>query len=378
MALEYYICCGQKRLRCGYTTGTCAALAAKAAVKLLLTGAAEKTETLMTPKGITVTVDIAESSFDGKTAACSVLKDGGDDWDATDGTPVFAAVTKTEGGFSLDGGKGVGRVTRPGLEQPVGAAAINRVPREMIEREATAAARELGYSGGLSVVISVPEGEAIAAKTFNPVLGIEGGISVLGTSGIVEPQSVQALIDSICLELSVLAAEGKKDIIITPGNYGEDFIASVPALRGRPVVQCSNYIGEAIDAAARDGFERVLFVGHIGKFVKLAGGVMNTHSHNADCRCEIITAHAALFGLDEKTAAALMSAMTTDGCFDILEEAGLIDKVTDSLLKKIQYHIERRAAGAFSAGAVIFSNKRGLIGKSAEAQKILEDWGADF
>ena len=270
---------GVKLLRCGYTTGTCAALAAAGAVRLLLTGEAPERVRITTPKGWTVELPLEDAVLDGGEARCAVRKDAGDDPDVTDGCLVCAAVSRSEpGGIRIDGGAGVGRVTKPGLDQPMGAAAINSVPRRMITDAVKEVCDELGYSGGLSVVISVPGGEEIARRTFNPMLGIEGGISILGTSGIVEPMSEQAMIDTIELNLRQAAAlepgsGGAKRLILTPGSYGESYLHAIrlDAL-GVPVVKCSNFIGEALDAAAIQGFSEVLLVGHVGKLVKLAGG----------------------------------------------------------------------------------------------------------
>ena len=234
MAFEHYIQKGTKRLRMGFTTGSCAALAAKAAALTLLTGKAAETVEINTPKGLTVKVPVLELVQTPDAVRCAVKKDAGDDPDITDGALVFAEVTKTDRpNIVLDGGAGVGRVTRPGLNQPVGAAAINDVPRQMIEAAVRTVCDELFYEGGLSIVISVPDGVRLAQKTFNPRLGIEGGISILGTSGIVEPMSAQALIDTIGLELRALAAAGQKRVVLTPGNYGGQFPRVTPVSEER-------------------------------------------------------------------------------------------------------------------------------------------------
>ncbi len=377
MPLEHYVSSGGKKLRCGYTTGTCAALAAAGAARLLLTGRAPETVSLVTPKGWRVEVPVCEASIRGGTAVCAVRKDAGDDADATNGLLIFASVSRTDlPGVMIDGGEGIGRVTKKGLDQPVGAAAINRVPRRMIREQAEAVCREAGYAGGLSVVISAPGGREIAQKTFNPQLGIEGGISILGTSGIVEPMSVQALIDTILLEERQAAASGAEDLILTPGNYGLDFLREQGYRFSReiPVVKCSNFIGDALDGAAAEGFRRVLLVGHIGKLVKLAGGIMNTHSRWADCRAEIFCAHAAVCGADTETCRALMAAPTTDACLEILEQAGLRDAVMERILAAVGYHLERRAAGSLRVGAVIFSNEYGLLGRTETAAQLMEEW----
>lgn len=375
---EHYIQSGGKRLRCGYTTGTCAALAAACAAQLLLTGRAPETISLLTPKGWTVETapEGCALSPDGETATAAIRKDAGDDVDVTAGALIFADVTRmAEPGILIDGGEGVGRVTKPGLDQPVGAAAINRVPRRMIAEQAAAVCDEAGYEGGLKITIRVPDGAALAKKTFNPNLGVEGGISILGTSGIVEPMSMQAMIDTISLEIRQARAAGESRLILTPGNYGMDFLRENGLeARGVPVVKCSNFIGDALDAAGAEGFESVLLVGHIGKLVKLAGGVMNTHSRFADCRTELFCAHAALCGASRETCAALMQAATTDACIAILDDARLREPVLESLTAAVGMHLTHRATEGCRTGAVIFSNVYGLLSQTDSAQEILSSW----
>ena len=375
---EHYIRSGQRLLRCGYTTGTCAALGAAGAARLLLTGHAPESVGLRTPKGIVVEVAPQFCRLTADGAACAIVKDGGDDIDATTGLPVIAAVTllpDAPSTVTIDGGAGVGRVTKPGLDQPVGAAAINRVPRRMIEQAVRAVCDALNWDGGLRVTICVPEGAALAKKTFNPQLGIEGGISILGTSGIVEPMSMQALIDTVALSLRQARAQGAARVLLTPGNYGVDFLREQGLdAAGAPVVKCSNFIGDALDEAAALGFADVLLVGHIGKLAKLAGGVMNTHSRYADCRTELLCAHAAVCGASQKTCAALLDAATTDACIALLDEAGLRAPVLDSLLRAVERHLVRRAAGAYRVGAVLFSNEYGLLGRTASAAEMLAEW----
>ncbi|MBQ9045868.1 MAG: cobalamin biosynthesis protein CbiD [Oscillospiraceae bacterium] len=375
VSFEHYVRSGNRQLRCGFTTGTCAALATAGAAELLLTGKAPETLSLRTPKGLCVEVAPEVCEMQDASAVCAVRKDAGDDPDVTDGILIYATVQKQPQGVSVDGGGGVGRVTKPGLNQPVGAAAINSVPRRMIRAAAEAVCAEAGYPGGLEIRISVPEGETIAKKTFNPMLGVEGGISILGTSGIVEPMSEQAIVDTIALELRQAAAAGAKHLVLTPGNYGMDFItAQFPGLLEAPVVKCSNFIGDAIDIAAIEGFRSVLLVGHIGKLVKLAGGIMNTHSKIADCRTELFCAHAALCGATNALCQRLMEQITTDGCLAILDEAGICERVIASLLAAMQLHLDHRADGAFPIGAVTFSNQYGLLGMTDTAEQLRSAW----
>lgn len=375
MAFDHSIRSGQRLLRCGYTTGTCAALAAQGAARLLLTGTAPRSLTLMTPKGWPVTVRPASLGLQGNAAVCSVQKDAGDDADVTDGLAVTATVQKEDAsGIRVDGGKGVGRVTKPGLDQPVGAAAINHVPRQMITQQVEAVCKESGYVGGLSIIISVEGGEEAAQRTFNPQMGVEGGLSILGTSGIVEPMSEQAIVDTIALEIHQHAAESSR-LILTPGNYGTDFLhAQGWDQRGVPVVKCSNFLGEALDCAAVEGVAQLLLVGHIGKLVKVAGGIMNTHSRYADCRTELFCAHAALCGADTETCRALLKAATADACLAILEPVHLRRAVLDSLLQAIQSHLERRIGSQCQIGAVLFSNAYGLLGMTQPAKEMLQQW----
>ncbi len=388
MPLDRYVYADGKRLRCGYTTGVCASLAAGAAAQLLLTGTAPAAAGMTTPSGTYVEAEILKPSLHGEaaceggcsqnglSASCAVMKDGGDDMDATDGALIEATVRLSDSpGIKIDGGEGVGRVTRPGLDQPVGAAAINQVPREMIRDETSRAAREVGYEGGLEVIISVPGGEKIAEKTFNPELGIEGGISILGTSGIVEPMSVQAIVETITLELRQQAQLGSRHVILTPGNYGMDYIRRQGLAPVRvPVVKCSNYIGEALDAAAAESYHSVLLVGHVGKLVKLAGGIMNTHSRMADCRMELFCAHAAVCGAGTEICRQLMDAPTTDACLDILEREGLKKQVMESLTRAADRQLRRRVSDDCEAGAVIFSLEHGLLGETSGVKNIRKMW----
>ena len=368
---EHYISVGRERLRCGYTTGTCAAAAARGAAELLLTGRAPALVRVDTPAGLPVDVELLEAASGPGWAACSVRKDGGDDPDATHGALIQARVERTEApGITIDGGQGVGRVTRPGLDQPVGAAAINRVPRQMIAAQAQAALEAAGCGGGLRVVISVPQGEALAQKTFNPRLGIVGGISILGTSGIVRPMSEAALIDSLRLEQDMQAAAGVQDILVTPGNYGETFARETLGLSMAHSCTCSNYVGEAIDHAAGLGFRSLLLVGHIGKLCKVAAGVMNTHSRVADARRETLAAHTALCGGDRETVEAVFRTITTDDAIDCLDRAGLRGPVMASLARELDLQLKRRAGEGMEIEAIFFSNRFGILGRTPGAEKL--------
>ena len=376
MSFEHYIRSGAKLLRCGYTTGTCTALAASGAAELLLGGGRPETLRVVTPKGWPVEVEPEYCRGEGGTAVCAVRKDAGDDPDVTDGMLILARVSRAREGIRIDGGEGVGRVTKPGLDQPVGAAAINTVPRRMIREAVEAVCEAHGYEGGLTVVISVPDGEERARKTFNPQLGIEGGVSILGSSGVVEPMSEHALVETTALEIRQARETGDGRLILLPGNYGMDYLTGhLPELGAVPRARCSNYIGEAVDCARLEGIRELLLIGHIGKLVKLAGGIMNTHSRVADCRRELFCAHAALCGADAATCRALMDEVSSDGCLAVLKRAGLKDAVMESLLRAVQTALSRRADG-MRIGALLFSQTEGLLGLTEEAETMLAEWRA--
>ncbi len=370
--LELYLPVGKQRLRCGYTTGTCAAAAAAGAARLLLTGERLPAVAVDTPAGVRVEAELLDHAAGPGWASCAVRKDGGDDPDVTDGALICARVeARDTPGVTIDGGVGVGRVTRPGLDQPVGAAAINSTPRRMIGEQAERALAAAGCSGGLAVTISVPRGAELAGRTFNPRLGIVGGISILGTSGIVRPMSEAALIDSLYLEQDMARAAGVRDLLMTPGNYGDRFAEQVLGLDLTRRCTCSNYLGAAIDHAAGLGFSSLLLVGHLGKLIKAAAGNMNTHSAVADGRRETLTAHTALAGGGPELLRALFDSPTTDAGVELLHEAGLLERVMASVGAALEERLRRRAGPELEIEAVFFSNQYGILGKTSGADRLL-------
>jgi len=370
--MEEYIVKGGKKLRLGYTTGSCAAAAAKAAAYMLLTGRRMERVTLATPKGIRLELEVKEISMGPDAVSCAIEKDSGDDPDVTRGTLVFAEVSRHEApGVAIDGGVGVGRVTKPGLDQPVGAAAINSVPRQMIRACVEEVQALADHRGGLRVVISAPEGEALAKRTFNPRLGIQGGISILGTTGIVEPMSEKALVDTIAVELRQRREQGAACALLTPGNYGADFIREGLGLNPDRAVQVSNFIGDGVDLCRQLGFRGALLVGHVGKLVKLAGGMLNTHSKYGDCRMEILAAHAASCGLGPEEAERVLSCVSCDGALDVLEEAGLAESTLERVTARAALHLAGRAGEDLETGMILFSKTRGVLGSTPNAERLL-------
>lgn len=489
----------QKKLRCGLTTGTCAAACAQAAMLRLLTGQVLSEVTVRLPESRKwLRESIAEVSFrdeisedredreahqdsdgmsqlqqagpaEGSQGSFAQLvtlavyptadggfatrKDAGDDPDVTNGTEIRAyiqvcdvasvpagAFASADGRLYLTGGMGVGRVTKPGLEQAVGQSAINRVPRQMIFDAVQQVLEDFGEEAGAEcylITISVPAGAELAQRTFNPMLGIEGGISILGTTGIVEPMSEAAIVATIESSIRQLLAmedaavsgtemlrkeevfaaqkpetseeqgeadeaggwprvsashgkqtvsteSGRKEdgdigrrarrILAVPGNYGQRYVEQQLGLRGVPVVEVSNYIGEAIDLAVSYGATDFLLVGNVGKLVKLAAGIMNTHSRVADGRWEIFAAHLALCGGTRAQVAAMREATTTEEMLTRLEEMGLRAPVMASIMGEIEAHMAHRIRGQMDFGVIVYSERFGRVGETAGAARLLEEF----
>ena len=483
----------QKKLRCGLTTGTCAAACAQAAMLRLLTGQVRSEVTVRLPESRKrVQVDVAAAKLHEEIAdnranrgtqqdsngrsplqqagsaesdtrsseqrvtltvyptadgGFAIRKDAGDDPDVTNGTEIRAyiqvcervpsrAFASADGRLYLTGGVGVGRVTKPGLEQAVGQSAINRVPRQMIfdaVQQVLDAFEEDACTTRYLITISVPAGAELAQRTFNPMLGIEGGISILGTTGIVEPMSEAAIIATIETSIrQVLAMEdaavsetqrkeevsadqktetseertaadeavgqlqlaavhgeqtestdsGRKEdgdigrsarrILAVPGNYGQRYVEQQLGLRGVPVVEVSNYIGEAIDLAVSYGATDFLLVGNVGKLVKLAAGIMNTHSRVADGRWEIFAAHLALCGGTRAQVAAMREATTTEEMLTRLETMGLRVPVMASIMGEIEAHMAHRIRGQMNFGVIVYSERFGRVGETAGAARLLD------
>ena len=361
-----------EKLRCGFTTGSCAAAAAKAAAAAVLSGTAPERVELLTPKGITLDIPVERCEISESSALCSVIKDSGDDPDITNGIEVCATVELTESGVTIDGGEGIGKVTKPGLDQPPGAAAINSVPRKMIAAAVSEIAEHFDYHGGYRVLISIPKGAEIAAKTYNPRMGIEGGISIIGTTGIVEPMSNSALVDTIRLEERMRREEGCRSLLLTLGNYSQSFIQrNMPFALDR-CVTCSNFIGDAIDAAMEYGFERILIIGHIGKMVKLGAGIMNTHSAQADGRMEVLVTCGLLAGADPQTLIKITDCVTADAAIALLKDAGALEKAMEILGQRAEYYLSAKVKNTVPIGAVMFSDKFGILVNTPSAGEIMK------
>lgn len=362
---------GGKRLRTGYTTGTCAAAAAAAAARLLFWGVCPDQVEVELPGGKKAVFGVGGGRREGGAAHCWVVKDAGDDPDVTGGMAVWATVRPAPGGVVVRGGPGVGVVTRPGLSVPPGKPAINPVPREMIAKAVEAV---LPPGSGAEVIISVPGGEEVAKKTMNPRLGIVGGISILGTTGLVVPLSQKACRDALVLQAAQAVALGFFDVVLTPGRKGEKLAVERYGLPAEAVVQTGNYAGHLLSECARLGVKRVILFGHLGKLVKVAAGVFQTHSRTADARRETLVAHAALEGAPREVLRLLWEAGTAEEAAQIIKGAGL-ERVFCRLAEEAARRAEEYTGGRLQAGAVLTSLKGEVLGCSEKAVLIGESLG---
>lgn len=409
----------KRQLKSGFTTGTCAAAAAMAAAQALAGGGKREYVSLMTPGGREAAFEVLWQPECGEKAGggqdgfwpgsespekqiCMVRKDSGDDPDVTNGTLIGAAVSFGEnvqraeesgeelpGIYSdhsqspsvyLTGGIGVGRVTKKGLKCPVGYPAINPVPRQMIAEAARTALWNLGCERPVYIEIFIPAGRELALKTFNPRLGIEGGISVLGTTGIVNPMSEQALIETIRLDIRVQAAENRTLLAVAPGNYGEAFLREEMGLSMDAFVKCSNFVGETFSMLKEEGVRQALFAGHLGKLIKVAGGVMNTHSKYGDRRMEILAdclaetwnseeKRSGRFALNrrrEEVIGQILSMNTTDQAAEFLSAQGLLASVMKTVTGRIKSVLESRFQ--IETEVIVFSGSAGILGMTAGAE----------
>ena len=370
----------KKELRKGFTTGSCGAAAAKAALYMLLTGSVKDEIEIITPGGAVFRTEVKDIFREGNRVRCAVVKDGGDDPDVTTGLHVTAEVRAEERAdgaleIRIEGGPGVGRVTLPGLDQPVGNAAINRVPRQMIEKELSEVAELLDFRGRIRVILSVPGGEAAAERTFNPRLGIEGGISILGTTGIVEPMSTRAILDTIWVELNQRKALGDRIAAVSPGNYGLNFMKETYGYDLNRSVKCSNYVGDMVDMVREMDFRGMLLTGHIGKLIKVSGGIMNTHSKEGDARMELLAAGVIRAGGSMDTLRGILNCRVTEEALGIIqaESPALLRTSMESVLDRILYYLRKRAGEELPVECILYSNEFGLLAASPGAMDMLEE-----
>lgn len=353
-----------KKLREGVSTGSCMTGGAAAAALWLTTGTCPAVVKVETPIGKTLYLDVIPKTI----GTCAIRKDAGDDPDVTHGSEIVTTVEilPQKGDISFRGGEGIGVVTQEGLKLPAGEPAINPVPREMTRK----ALREILGERGAIVTVSVPGGTELAKKTFNPRLGIEGGLSILGTTGIVRPMSEEAMKDSLLVELDMYARQGYHSILFVLGTTGEN---ALKAEYGEfaCVLQVSNYIGFMIEEAVERGFQNILLGGFVGKLVKVASGTMNTHSHVADGRLETICTHAALHGASKEVIQKIYSCVTTKAAMKIVEEEGLMDIWADMAEKASQY-CQKTAHHMANVGVIFLDGENQILAQSKNAEQVLE------
>ena len=372
---DNYVYYNGRKLRKGFTTGTTATAATVAAIRTLLNQEPQETVTVHAANGKIAIFDVEQTDFDEQQASCAIKKDGGDDQDATDGALIFATVKlRDDNEIHLDGGKGVGRVTKEGLANKPGMPAINLTPRRVIK---AAAREELGEKRGINIVISVPEGERIAKLTYNPRLGIVGGISILGTSGVVTPMSESSWKHSISIEMNIHRKRGDNTIVLVPGNYGEDFAKDELGIPNAKIVQMSNFVGYVLHETQRLGFTKVLIVGDLGKMIKVAGGIFSTHSKDADARAEIMVANLALMGgVPTAFLRKINQCLTTISMIKMIDEAGY-QEVYQMIADKIKLRAEKLLAHRephVEIDVVIFSRESGFLAASKPFQEIKGEW----
>lgn len=344
-----------KILRFGYTTGSCATAVISAATQMLLTQEKIKSVAINLPNGEEVIFFIDDIKIEKDFVTCSTIKDAGDDPDVTDGIKIVGESRFYEEGIKITTGIGIGIVTAKGLKCNIGEPAINPTPKKMIINNIERICKDNGYTRGIEVKLSVPNGEEIAKKTFNPRLGIIGGISILGTTGIVEPMSEKALVDTVKILIDKYKEnESDENILITPGNYGRDYCLDRLGIDIEKGIKCSNYVGETLDYIVYKEYKKILIVGHLGKLVKLAGGIMNTHSLVADCRMELLALHTGLCGGSVEDMEKIMKCVTTEAAVEIMEGTGLKEKIFKNIIEKIKYHLNYRVKGKVEVEVILF------------------------
>ncbi|MBD2810267.1 cobalt-precorrin-5B (C(1))-methyltransferase [Xenorhabdus sp. Vera] len=363
-----------KQYRKGYTTGSCATAAARVAALMILRQQIIHQVSIVTPSGVTLALNVEQPLIEGQQAIAAIRKDGGDDVDATHGMLIFARVVLNDSGvITLDGREGIGRVTRVGVGLPIGWAAINKTPRHTIEE----AVREvIGPLRGADIVIFAPEGEERAKKTYNDRLGIKGGISIIGTTGIVTPMSEESWKRSLALELEAKRADGMERIIFVPGNHGERFVSQQLGIDGNCVVTMSNFVGYMLQEAVRLEFRHVVLVGHVGKLVKIASGIFHTHSHIADARMETLIANLALMGAPFELIQAVDQCDTTEAAIELIAEQGW-QAVFQQIAQKICWRIDqmlRFASSKPQCDAILFSFDNQVLGCNRSVNEIVEDF----
>lgn len=357
-----------KKLQGGYTTGACAAAGVMAAL-LFLRGGTPAQVKLSALDGTTLVIPVRRVQATEDGAEAEIVKFSGDDPDITNGVSVFTRVRELPAGSGLHfrAGEGIGTVTKPGLSVPVGAPAINPGPQKLI-RQAAQSALGTTTEPDIEVTISIPAGLKLARQTLNPVLGVEGGISVIGTTGVLRPMSEEGFKNSLVPQIDVAIAAGFSSLVFVPGKIGEDLACACGLPRGA-LVQTSNFIGFMLDRSAERQVERVLLFGHIGKLVKVAAGNFYTHNRISDARLETMAAYAAAAGLTADGVRQILAANTTEDALAVIDAAGL-QRVYSRLAAQASCRSERHVFGKLHVGTVLLTLAGRVLGMDETAREI--------
>lgn len=366
-----------KKLKNGYTTGTCAQGAAKAALMMLIRRKPLKKINVITPSGVNLKLSVLDPVIGAHRASCAVIKDSGSDPDVTNGTRIYAQVKfSRRPGVLIRGGKGIGRVTRPGLASAVGEYAINPVPRKMITKEILPYLSYCARIGkgkermrGFEAVLSAPDGERLSRLTFNPRLGVVGGISILGTTGIVEPKSLAAYKASLALQLDVLKACGYKKAAVVLGYVGEKFCKDTLKLKDDVIIKVGDHIGFILKQCAKKKINEVFLAGHIGKLVKVAAGQFNTHCQYGDNRISTIVSYARQFGSSEAVIKEIARQDTAEAAVKVLKDNSL-DEVFDKIAEGAAEKIDSLVNGALKITCLILSLKGEILASHPKSRRI--------
>lgn len=358
-------------LRSGYTTGACAAAGVKAALILMTTGEVVDSVELVALDGMPLTIPVKDVGKISDGIRAEVVKFSGDDPDITNGVSVFTTIRQIAGDeIIFRAGLGVGRITKAGMQLPVGEPAINPKPRELIQNVAA----EFKISG-LEVEISIPDGVELAKKTLNPVLGVEGGLSIIGTTGVLRPMSEDAFKNSLVPQIDVAKAAGFDELIFVPGKIGEN-IAKELGLPEGAIIQTSNFIGFMLEAATHRQIKKIILCGHLGKLAKVAAGVFHTHNRIADCRLETLAAYAAAEGLPASEVQKILDANTTEDAAQIIS-ANHLEYVYKKIAARASLRAERYVFGKLKVGTILVNFAGDILGADDTAESFLlnkSDW----
>lgn len=354
-------------LRTGYTTGTCAAAATKAALSALVSGDNLPKVNVSLPKDKHIVIDIAWIKFvNEKSVTASVIKDGGDDPDVTNGAEIWSTVSLLESSnkIMIDGGIGVGRVTKPGLGLEIGKAAINPTPLKMINQaieEILEKQQKNRY--GLSILISVPKGEEIAKRTDNPRLGIIGGISILGTTGIVIPYSTASFAASIRQSIDVSIAMGSDSVILTTGGRSEDFARSIfgNSVADHAYIQIGDFIGFSIKQCAIKKIKKAYVIGFIGKLTKMAMGVKQTHVKGSNVDMNFLATLANRCGANNDLVKKIKLANTARHVGELIDQSGL-SMFYDVLCEEVYNHLSKDSPSDLKIKIILLDFAGKIIG----------------